>query len=102
MKLDVGYSAVIYAIYLSGVTKEAEEVEFDDIEEVFDEYFDMLDIEFECIWKSSVYITEEYRDDLRKLIEKDIITMDIVKDMLELDSQSAMNKLDKIKEKYER
>ena len=36
MKLDVGYSAVIYAIYLSNVTKEAEEVEFDDIE--FDEH----------------------------------------------------------------
>lgn len=47
MKLDVGYSAVIYAIYLSGVTKEAEEVKFDDIEEVFDEYFDMIDIEFD-------------------------------------------------------
>ena len=48
MKLDVGYSAVIYAIYLSGVTKEAEEVEFDDIEEVFDEYSEYLDdIEFD-------------------------------------------------------
>ena len=48
MKLDVGYSAVIYAIYLSNVTKEAEEVEFDDIEEVFDEYSEYLDdIEFD-------------------------------------------------------
>ena len=233
MKLDVGYSAVIYAIYLSGVTKEAEEVEFDDIE--FDEYVkteegkniegaviikwqwnkyvgysrnfvgvgiagqypyhnilkeidlitgdedrvfrtnytvlvtkeeleehgtdillrkmiegdwrwdnvqnvsdtmarfvteDLKDYtdramfnriyqayslgkmvdeegsithdEFECIWKSSVYIREEYREDLRRLIEKGILSEDIVKDMLELDSQSAMNKLDKIKEKYER
>ena len=247
MKLDVGYSAVIYAIYLSGVTKEAEEVEFHDIEEVFDEYSEYLDDiefdeyvkteegkniegaviikwqwnkyvgysrnfvgvgiagqypyhnilkeidlitgdedrvfrtnytvlatkeeleehgtdillrkmiegdwrwdnvqnvsdtmarfvtedlkdytdramfnriyqayslgkmvdeegsithdEFECIWKSSVYIREEYREDLRRLIEKGILSEDIVKDMLELDSQSAMNKLDKIKEKYER
>ena len=233
MKLDVGYSAVIYAIYLSGVTKEAEEVEFDDIE--FDEYVkteegkniegaviikwqwnkyvgysrnfvgvgiagqypyhnilkeidlitgdedrvfrtnytvlvtkeeleehgtdillrkmiegdwrwdnvqnvsdtmarfvteDLKDYtdramfnriyqayslgkmvdeegsithdEFECIWKSRVYIREEYREDLRRLIEKGILSEDIVKDMLELDSQSAMNKLDKIKEKYER
>ena len=58
--------------------------------------------EFECIWKSSVYIREEYREDLRRLIEKGILSEDIVKDMLELDSQSAMNKLDKIKEKYER
>lgn len=52
MKLDVGYSAVIYAIYISNVTKEAEEVEFDDIEEVFDEYFDMLDIEFDELVKT--------------------------------------------------
>lgn len=58
--------------------------------------------EFESIWTSRVYVTEEYRDDLRKLIEKDIITTDIVEDMLELDSQSAMDKLNKIKEKYER
>lgn len=48
MKLDVGYSAVIYAIYLSNVTKEAEEVEFDDVEEVFDEYSEYIDdIEFD-------------------------------------------------------
>lgn len=47
MKLDVGYSAVIYAIYLSNVTKEAEDVEFDDVEEIFDEYFEDLDIEFD-------------------------------------------------------
>lgn len=63
MKLDVGYSAVIYAIYLSGVTKEAEEVEFDDIEEIFDEYFDMLDIEFD----------EHIKTELGKNIEGAII-----------------------------
>lgn len=58
--------------------------------------------EFECIWKSRVYIREEYRDDLRTLIEKDILSEDILVDMLELDSQSAMDKLNSIKEKYER
>lgn len=246
MKLDVGYSAVIYAIYISNVTKEAEEVEFDDIEEVFDEYFDMLDIEFdelvkteegkniegavvikwqwnkyvgysrnfvgvgiagqypyhnilkeidlitgdedrvfrtnysilatkeeleehgtevllrkmiegdwkwdnvqdvsdtmarfvtedlkdytdramfnrvyqgyhlgkmideegsithegfECEWKSRVRIREEYRGDLRRLIEKGILSDDIVEDMLELDYQKVMEVLSKIKKNYER
>lgn len=247
MKLDVGYSAVIYAIYLSGVTKEAEEVEFDDIEEVFDEYSEYLDdIEFdeyvkteegkniegavvikwqwnkyvgysrnfvdvgiagqypyhnilreidlitgdedrvfrtnysilatkeeleehgtdillrkmiegdwkwnnvqdvadtmarfvtedlkdytdramfnrvyqgyhlgkmideegsithegfECEWKSRVRIREEYREDLRRLIEKGILSDDIVEDMLELDYQKVMEVLSKIKKNYER
>jgi hypothetical protein len=246
MKLDVGYSAVIYAIYLSNVTKEAEEVEFDDIEEIFDEYFEDLDIEFdeyvkteegkniegavvikwqwskyvgysrnfvdvgiagqypyhnilkeidlitgdedrvfrtnysvlatkeeleehgtevllrkmiegdwkwnnvqdvsdtmarfvtedlkdytdramfnriyqgyhlgkmvdeegsithegfECEWKSRVRIREEYREDLRRLIEKGILSNDIVEDMLELDYQKVMEVLSKIKKNYER
>ena len=246
MKLDVGYSAVIYAIYISNVTKEAEEVEFDDVEEIFDEYFDMIDIEFdeyvkteegkniegavvikwqwnkyvgysrnfvgvgiagqypyhnilkeidlitgdedrvfrtnysvlatkeeleehgtevllrkmiegdwkwnnvqdvsdtmarfvtedlkdytdramfnriyqgyhlgkmvdeegsithegfECEWKSRVRIREEYREDLRRLIEKGILSDDIVEDMLELDYQKVMEVLSKIKKNYER
>ena len=69
---------------------------------MIDEEGSITHTEFESIWTSRVYVTEEYRDDLRKLIEKDIITTDIVEDMLELDSQSAMDKLNKIKEKYER
>lgn len=63
MKLDVGYSAVIYAVYLSGVTKEAEEVEFDDIEEIFDENFEDLDIEFD----------EHIKTELGKNIEGSVI-----------------------------
>ena len=63
MKLDVGYSAVIYAIYLSNVTKEAEDVEFDDVEEIFDEYFEDLDIEFD----------EHIKTELGKNIEGGVI-----------------------------
>lgn len=57
---------------------------------------------FECEWKSRVRIREEYREDLRRLIEKGILSDDIVEDMLELDYQKVMEVLSKIKKNYER
>lgn len=53
---------------------------------------------FECRWESKVWVREEYREDLGKLIEKGILPEDIVEYMLELDYQKVMEILNKVKE----